>query len=63
MPQDELLATLRANKWIVGTPDEVVAQLQEYAAAGVEELMAQFLIVDDLDGIRILGEEVLPRLP
>ena len=63
LPQEDLLAKLRANTSIVGTPDEVVAQLQEYAAAGVEELMAQFLIVDDLDGIRILGEEVLPRLP
>lgn len=62
LPQAELLDKLRANKSIVGTPDEVVAQLKAYEAAGVEEIMAQFLIVDDFDGIRILGEEVLPRL-
>jgi alkanesulfonate monooxygenase SsuD/methylene tetrahydromethanopterin reductase-like flavin-dependent oxidoreductase (luciferase family) len=62
LPQDELLAKLRANKSIFGTPDEVVAQLKAYEAAGVEEIMAQFLIADDLDGIRVLGEEVLPRL-
>jgi alkanesulfonate monooxygenase SsuD/methylene tetrahydromethanopterin reductase-like flavin-dependent oxidoreductase (luciferase family) len=62
VPQDELVAKLRANKSIVGTPDEVVAQLKAYEAAGVEEIMAQFLIADDLDGIRVLGEEVLPRL-
>jgi alkanesulfonate monooxygenase SsuD/methylene tetrahydromethanopterin reductase-like flavin-dependent oxidoreductase (luciferase family) len=62
LPQAELLDKLRGNKAIVGTPDEVVAQLRAYADAGVEEIMAQFLVVDDLDGIRILGEEVLPRL-
>jgi alkanesulfonate monooxygenase SsuD/methylene tetrahydromethanopterin reductase-like flavin-dependent oxidoreductase (luciferase family) len=62
LTQAELLDKLRGNKSIVGTPDEVAAQLQAYADAGVEEIMAQFLVVDDLDGIRILGEEVLPRL-
>jgi alkanesulfonate monooxygenase SsuD/methylene tetrahydromethanopterin reductase-like flavin-dependent oxidoreductase (luciferase family) len=62
LPQAALLAKLRESKAIVGTPDEVVAQLQAYADAGVDEIMAQFLVVDDLDGIRILGEEILPRL-
>lgn len=63
LPHDELVARLRAGKAIVGTPDEVAAQLREYEEAGVEEIMAQFLIADDLDGIRLLGEGVLPRLP
>lgn len=62
LPQAEVLDLLRAGKAIVGTPEEVAAQLKAYADAGVEEIMAQFLVVDDLEGIRILGEEVLPLL-
>ena len=50
------------SKAIVGTPDEVAAQIRAYDEAGVEEIMAQFLVVDDFDGIRVLAEEVLPRL-
>ena len=58
-----VLERLRTRgKAIVGTPDEVVAQLRDYEAAGVEEIMAQFLVVDDMEGIRVLGKEVLPQL-
>lgn len=59
-PQAELLDRLRASKAIVGTPEEVAAQLRAYSDAGVDEIMAQFLVVDDFEGIRVLGEEVLP---
>lgn len=61
LPQSELLERLRTrSKAIVGTPDEVAAQLRAYAAAGIEEIMAQFVVVDDLDGLRILARDVLP---
>lgn len=63
LPQAALLEQLRTrSKAIIGTPQEVVAQLREYEAAGVQEIMAQFLVVDDFEGIRVLGKEVLPLL-
>lgn len=63
VPTMDLLDTLRTrSKAIIGTPDEVAAQICAYGDAGIEEIMAQFLVVDDLDGIRVLAEEVLPRL-
>lgn len=62
VPLDDLLAQQRQRKAIVGIPTEVVAQLRAYEAAGVDEIVAQFLLVDDLDGIRVLAEEVLPHL-
>jgi alkanesulfonate monooxygenase SsuD/methylene tetrahydromethanopterin reductase-like flavin-dependent oxidoreductase (luciferase family) len=63
VPPSELLDDLRTRtKAIIGTPDEVAAQIRAYGEAGVEEIMAQFLVVDDFDGIRILAEEVLPKL-
>jgi F420-dependent oxidoreductase-like protein len=57
----DLLGRVR-DRWIVGTPQEVADQIRAFGEAGVEEIMAQFLVTDDFDGIRVLGEEVLPLL-
>ncbi len=57
----ELLDQAR-GRWIIGTPQEVAEQIKAFEAAGVQEIMAQFLVVDDFEGIRVLGEEVLPLL-
>ena len=45
-----------------GTPDEVVAKLERYAEAGADRIYLQVLHLDDLDHVRLLGREVLPRL-
>jgi len=52
---------LRANG-AAGTPDEVVARLQEFAAIGAESVYLQVLDLDDLDHVALLAEEVLPRV-
>jgi F420-dependent oxidoreductase-like protein len=52
---------LRAHG-LAGTPDEVVARLQEFAAVGAESVYLQVLNLDDLDHIALLSEEVLPRV-
>ena len=63
LPQGDLLERVRTrSKGIVGTPPEVAEQIRAYAEAGIEEIMAQFFVVDDLDGLRVLAEEVLPLL-
>ena len=49
-------------KAIVGTPEDVVEQIWAYAEAGIEEIMAKFLVVDDIEGLHILADEVLPHL-
>jgi alkanesulfonate monooxygenase SsuD/methylene tetrahydromethanopterin reductase-like flavin-dependent oxidoreductase (luciferase family) len=45
-----------------GTPDEVGAKLQQYAAVGAERIYLQVLDLDDLDHVRLLGAEVLGKL-
>lgn len=45
---------------IVGTADMVIEHIKTYEAAGVEELMLQWLDVDDLDGLRTFANSVLP---
>ena len=44
----------------MGTPDDMIARLQGYAAAGVEEIMLQWWGPSDEDGLRMLAEEVVP---
>jgi alkanesulfonate monooxygenase SsuD/methylene tetrahydromethanopterin reductase-like flavin-dependent oxidoreductase (luciferase family) len=63
VPTSDVLDGLRTRtKAIIGTPDEVATQIRAYGEAGIEEIMAQFLVVDDFDGLRVLAEEVLPQL-
>ncbi len=52
---------LRTNG-AAGTPEEVVARLQEFAGIGAETIYLQVLDMQDLDHIALLSEEVLPRV-
>jgi alkanesulfonate monooxygenase SsuD/methylene tetrahydromethanopterin reductase-like flavin-dependent oxidoreductase (luciferase family) len=52
---DELRRT-----WIAGTPDEIVARLREYEAAGVERVMLQHLLHRDVEALELLAAEVVP---
>ena len=51
-----------AEAWLIGTPEEIVARLREYEAFGLERLTLQHWAHEDLDAIRLLGEEVIPAL-
>jgi alkanesulfonate monooxygenase SsuD/methylene tetrahydromethanopterin reductase-like flavin-dependent oxidoreductase (luciferase family) len=52
----------RAPNAIFGTPAEVIEQVQAYGDAGVEEIMIQRHDLDDLEGLQIIAEEVLPHV-
>jgi alkanesulfonate monooxygenase SsuD/methylene tetrahydromethanopterin reductase-like flavin-dependent oxidoreductase (luciferase family) len=54
-------AELRANE-VAGTPDEVVERLRALEAAGAGTVYLQFLDLEDLDHIRLIGHSVLPHL-
>ena len=47
---------------IVDSPAGVVAALRAYAAAGVEELIIQWFGMEDLAGLQLLAEQVLPHV-
>ena len=47
--------------WVVGTTDEVLEQLDTLREAGVDRVMCQQLLHEDLDAIALLGE-LLPRV-
>jgi alkanesulfonate monooxygenase len=44
-----------------GTPQEVVDRLAEFSNAGAQVVYMQVLDMEDLDHIRLLGEDVLPH--
>jgi F420-dependent oxidoreductase-like protein len=45
-----------------GTPGEVAEVLRSYAAAGATRLYLQTLDLDDLDHLRLVAEEVMPKV-
>jgi F420-dependent oxidoreductase-like protein len=47
---------------VAGTPAEAVAKLAAYAAVGVERVYLQVLDLHDLDHLRLLAAEVMPRV-
>jgi F420-dependent oxidoreductase-like protein len=47
---------------IVGTPDEAAERLSEYAAAGVQRIMLNDELFDELEMIELLAAEVLPKV-
>jgi alkanesulfonate monooxygenase SsuD/methylene tetrahydromethanopterin reductase-like flavin-dependent oxidoreductase (luciferase family) len=60
---EDAVASIHATrKNIVGTPEMVREQIAAYAAAGVEELMMQWLDLDDIEGLRAFAHTVLPSL-
>jgi alkanesulfonate monooxygenase SsuD/methylene tetrahydromethanopterin reductase-like flavin-dependent oxidoreductase (luciferase family) len=44
------------ESWIAGTPDEAREQLRGLADAGVERVMLQLLLHDDVDQLELVGE-------
>jgi 5,10-methylenetetrahydromethanopterin reductase len=47
---------------IAGTPDDCVAAIEEYRAAGCTHIMLELWGEDRLEQIRLFGEQVLPRV-
>ena len=48
--------------WIVGTLDEMAAQLRALESAGVERVMLQHLQHHDLDTVELIGRELIPMV-
>jgi alkanesulfonate monooxygenase SsuD/methylene tetrahydromethanopterin reductase-like flavin-dependent oxidoreductase (luciferase family) len=63
LSQDAVLENLR-TEWgaIVGTPEEVAARIDDYAAAGIAEVSVQWPGVDDIEGLEVLAAEVMSNL-
>jgi F420-dependent oxidoreductase-like protein len=54
-PFDEYLEEIRRD-WILGTVDEAAARLREYAEAGVERIVLNHHLYDDLEMLDVLAD-------
>ena len=46
----------RKDRWITGTPDQAKARISEYVDTGVDRLLFQDFLPQDLDHIAVMGE-------
>jgi alkanesulfonate monooxygenase SsuD/methylene tetrahydromethanopterin reductase-like flavin-dependent oxidoreductase (luciferase family) len=53
---------LRAKGAIIGTPAEIIDQLAQYAASGVQRIILRWLDLDDIDGLSAFAQLVLPHV-
>jgi alkanesulfonate monooxygenase SsuD/methylene tetrahydromethanopterin reductase-like flavin-dependent oxidoreductase (luciferase family) len=61
MSADALAGMLQQSiNAFLGTPKELIAQIGEFAAAGADEVMLQWIGLDDVEGLEVLAEHVLP---
>jgi len=59
---EELKNWLYGLKGIIGSPQQIVDGLSAYAEFGAEEIILEWFGLYDLDGLELLGSEILPRL-
>jgi alkanesulfonate monooxygenase SsuD/methylene tetrahydromethanopterin reductase-like flavin-dependent oxidoreductase (luciferase family) len=51
----------RRTRWIMGTPEQALERIAEFARAGVQRIVLQDFLPRDLGMIRVLGARVLPE--
>jgi alkanesulfonate monooxygenase SsuD/methylene tetrahydromethanopterin reductase-like flavin-dependent oxidoreductase (luciferase family) len=58
---DTLLPGLRSNG-VVGTIEQAAERIREFEQAGVQRIMLQHLLHDDVDAVELIGRELIPAV-
>ena len=59
---DRTFDDLRQRGFIIGTPSQMVDQLNHLAEAGLQRVMLQWIDLDDIDGLETIAKEVVPQI-
>jgi hypothetical protein len=57
-----MLARLAERGWLVGSPDDICAELAARAQQGVDRIFLQTHDHDDMDALELLAREVVPNV-
>lgn len=57
---DAFLEELRSTH-VVGTSDQVLTRLAEFAAAGIQRVLVHQLVHTDLESVELIGREIVPE--
>ncbi len=55
------IGELKERGMVVGTPEEIIPQLETFTNVGVQRIMLQWLDLDDIDGLEALARDVMPH--
>jgi F420-dependent oxidoreductase-like protein len=58
----EALLESAPEQWILGTVEQAAERLRGYEAAGVQRVMLQHLVHDDLDMVALIGDALVPAV-
>jgi alkanesulfonate monooxygenase SsuD/methylene tetrahydromethanopterin reductase-like flavin-dependent oxidoreductase (luciferase family) len=58
---DEVMAKV-AKTGLVGTPDEIVDQINRHSALGVDLFMLQHFLLDDREALKLVASDVIPAV-
>ncbi|HZS78543.1 MAG TPA: TIGR03560 family F420-dependent LLM class oxidoreductase [Ktedonobacteraceae bacterium] len=62
-PLDEVVNILHTRRnMLVGTPETILAQIQEYSRVGADELVLQWFDMDDIEGLQAFASTVLSQV-
>ncbi|MHB8646941.1 MAG: LLM class flavin-dependent oxidoreductase [Thermomicrobiales bacterium] len=62
LSDEALVEQQRGRGAIMGRPEEVIARIRLYEGLGIEEIMVQWFAQDDLDGLQVIADAVLPAV-
>ncbi len=63
LSSDEIVDRIRNNPGaLLGAPEEIIARIEAFAAAGIDEVMLQWVGMDDIEGLEAIAETLLPRV-
>jgi F420-dependent oxidoreductase-like protein len=58
----ELLTRQHERGWLVGTPSQVIEQIQGRASQGIERIMLQTFLMDDVEQLELIASEIIPHV-